>query len=338
MNHFNWGLVGPGGIAQRFAEAVAGLPGVSIAAVHGRNPDRARAFAQRWAGPDQPAPRVEADLDSLLADPDIDAVYVATPHSGHAEIVRACLLAGKPVLCEKPLAPTLAQAADLVALAGQRQVFLMEALWTRFLPVYRPVAEWIQRGAIGRVQAIQSSFCFHLPYTPETRHFNPALAGGALLDIGIYNLAMSRWALETDLGACPELTGLQAVGQLAPTGLDRRVAATLAFEGGAVAQFVCAFDGSADNGLHLFGERGSISLPSGFWCATEAVLRQHGAADVHLSAPFRINGFEGEIEEAMRCVRAGLGASPVMPLHETLALASGLDALRAVVGVRYPFE
>jgi len=332
MSSFVWGLIGPGAIAQRFAEAVHGLPGVRLGCVLGRDPARTAAFAARWGA--QPAP----DLHALLADPGLDAIYIATPHAQHGELVRACLLAGKPVLCEKPLVPGLAQAAPLVALAAERGVFLMEALWTRFLPVFAQVRAWLDAGAIGPVRAIQSSFCFAAPFDPASRLYDPALAGGTLLDIGIYNLAMTRWVLEPRPGACPEPLSLRAEGLLAPTGVDQRVAATLLFEGGVSSQFVCAFDGAAENALHILGERGYIRLPRNFWEATRAELHAGGAAPILAEAPFRINGFEGEIEEAMRCIRAGRVESPQMPHAETLALQRWIDTLRQQLGVRYPFE
>jgi predicted dehydrogenase len=242
------------------------------------------------------------------------------------------------VLCEKPLVPNLATARELVALARERRVFLMEAVWTRFLPVYARVRDWLEGGAIGKVQAIQSSFCFHAPYDPRSRLFSAELAGGSLLDIGIYNVAATRWALESALGACPDPTSLHVEGTRAPTGVDQRAAATLIFPGGVVSQFVCAFDGTSDNSLRIFGDSGWICLPRQFWQATEAILSRRDQPPETVQVPFRINGFEEEIEETMRCVRAGLTESARMPHDETLAIVDWLDELRRQLGVRYPFE
>ncbi|MBT9597621.1 MAG: Gfo/Idh/MocA family oxidoreductase [Vitreoscilla sp.] len=335
---FAWGLIGPGGIAHRFAEAVHRLPGARLHAVLGRDAARAEAFAGTWSRDGVPPVRVASTLDALLDDPAVQAVYIATPHAQHGEFVRACLERGMPVLCEKPLVPTLAQAEPLVALARSGRVFLMEALWTRFLPLYAQVASWLQSGAIGEVRAIQSSFCFASDYDPANRLYNPALAGGALLDIGIYNLAMTRWVLETALGACPEPSSMRADGVLAPTGVDQRVAGTLVFPGGVVSHFVCAFDAVADNSLRVVGERGCIVVPSQFSAATDAVLQRPGEPDVRVHEPLRINGFEGEVEEAVRCVRTGLIESPHMPHAESLSLVRWMDELRGQLGVRYPFE
>jgi predicted dehydrogenase len=282
--------------------------------------------------------RAARSIAEILEDPLIDGVYVATPHAQHGEFVRQCLEAGKPVLCEKPLVPNLVQGTSLVELASRKNVFLMEALWTRFLPVYETVSAWLREDAIGPVHAIQSSFFFLAPADRAGRHYNPALAGGALLDLGVYNIAMTRWVIQQAAGSCPGPSSIRATGSLADTGVDHRVSAMLTFPGGVTSQFVCGFDGSAENSMTIVGERGSIRLPSGFWGATEAWLERLGEPVQHEQAPFRINGFEYEIEEAQRCIRAGLVESPRMTHADSLAALRWMDEIRRQVGVRYPFE
>lgn len=340
MPCFHWAVVGPGQIAHRFAQAVTQMPGARLHAVHGRSVDRARAFAashpQARGGPVQ----VMATLDALLASPQVEAVYIATPHSEHAAVAALCLQAGKPVLCEKPLVPNLAAGRALVQLSQQRGVFLMEALWSRFLPTWIQLRRWLDEGAIGGVRRVESSFCFDVPFDAASRMFAPALAGGCLLDIGIYNLAATRFVLEASPGGCPEPLQMQAKGTLAPSGVDQQVAARLDFAGGASAHFVCAFDRASPSGnaLVVDGEAGRITLPCDFWQATSACLEQPGRPALTLDLPLAVNGFEGEIAEAMRCVRAGLVQSPAMPHAETLAVLAWMDRLRAQLGVRYPFE
>ena len=331
-------MIGPGRIAQRFAQAVQSLPDTRLGWVLGRDAQRTQAFAARWSGPDKGTVRATADWDDVLNDARVDGIYIATPHALHHDAVQRCLAAGKPVLCEKPLVPNKAQATRLVSLARTHNVFLMEALWTRFLPAYAQMGDWLRSGAIGPVRAIQSSFCFPATDGLESRLYAPELAGGALLDIGVYNLSMTRWVLQAALGACPELQDLQVHGVLAPTQVDQRLAASLVFEGGVVSQFVCGFDGFADNALRIVGERGWISAPHNFWEATEVVLQRQNEPQQRLHTPFAINGFEGEILEAMRCIRAGLIESPHMPHAETLATLGWMDAMRTQMGVRYPFE
>lgn len=338
MSDFAWAVIGPGRIAHRFADAVYRLPGTHLRSVFGRDATRATEFVRHWSRPGKPPPRVEPTLAALLADAAIHAIYIATPHAVHGEFIRRCIEAGKPVLCEKPLVPTQAVAQELVALAQDRRVFVMEALWTRFLPIYEQVGDWLRSGAIGQVHAVQSSFCIPVPYDPESRLFSAAAAGGCLLDIGTYNVAMTRWVLEAALGGCPEPLSVHAEGVIAPSGVDQRAAATIVFPGGVVSQFVCAFDSQADNALRIFGDAGCISVPQRFWEATEAVLSRSQEQPQAVSAPFRINGFEYEVEDTMRCVRAGGTESPRMPHAETLAIVGCLDEMRRQLGVRYPFE
>lgn len=337
MTDFAWAIVGPGAIAKKFADAINAMPGTYLHAVCGRDLNRARNFASDWPDHDR-TPFATTDLQTLLTDERIDGIYVATPHSHHADVVRSCLIAGKAVLCEKPLVPNLALAQELVFLAQKHQVFLMEALWTRFLPIYAVVGDWLKTQRIGKIHAIQSSFCFNCEYQANSRLFDPKLAGGSLLDIGIYNLAVTRWILEMALGTCPEPISLKADGLLAPTGVDQRVSGTLVFPEGVNSQFICAFDSTANNGMEIIGEHGSISLPRDFNSTTRAILQVTGAEPEVVNAPMRFNGFEGEIEEAMHCIRAGQVESAQMPHAETLAIVKWMDELRRQLGVRYPFE
>ena len=328
---FGWGLVGPGRIAHKFADALRGVPGARLAAVQGRDLPRAQAFAGRWG-----AASATADLAAMLADPAVHGVYIATPHAFHAAAIRACLLAGKPVLCEKPLVTDAATAGELIRLAQQQRVFLMEAVWTRLLPVYTQVAQWLP--TIGRVTALQSSMCFAIDFDADSRVFDPAQAGGALFDLGIYNLTMTRWILSKACGECPPLQGLHACARMAPTGVDRHLAASLDFGNGLASQFVCGFDGSADNSLRVHGEHGSIEVKAPFWAAMDALLIQPDAATVQTSAAHAVNGLEYEIAEAQACIGAGLLQSPAVTHADTLATAEWMDRIRAQIGLRYPFD
>lgn len=337
LSPFGWAIVGPGRIAHRFAEAVQHTDGARLIAVHGRDPGRAGAFARKWSL-DGPPVEIAGDIGKLFDDGRIDGVYIATPHAFHAAAIRQCLAAGKPVLCEKPLVPNHSRGLEVVALARQHRVFLMEAVWTRFLPVYGVVREWLLSGAIGRLRGIQSSFCFNAPFDAANRNYDPAQAGGALLDLGVYNLTMTRWVLQTAMGQCPPLRSLHAHGVIGPSGVDHRVSAMLEFSDGVVSQFICGFDGSADNSLRIIGEHGAIIVPAQFWQATGAELRIAGKEGVSVHRPFRINGFEGEIDEAMSLIRRGQLESPVISHDETLATLEWMDRIRAIIGVRYPFE
>ena len=209
----------------------------------------------------------------------------------------------------------------------------MEALWTRFLPIHATVQQWLQGGEIGNVRAMQSSFCLNRPFAPGDRRYSAALAGGTLLDIGIYNISVSRMALPS-----VPVQGFDIRGELGDEGVDVQIAVTLDFGDGRCSQFHCGFYGNGDNGFRITGERGHILIHRGFWEATAATLHRDGQPPQDASRAFRINGFEYEIEEAMRCIREGLIESPVLPHAESLAVVELIDAMRARIGVRYPFE
>lgn len=326
---FGWGVIGPGGIANRFVGALPAVPGAHLAAVFARDAAKGQAFADTWAVDGQPA-GVTTNVDELLAAPGVDAVYIATPHSNHGEYVRAALLAGKPVLCEKPLVTTRAEGQALVDLSRERGVFLMEALWTRFLPAYDLAGRWLREGAIGELRAMRSSFCFASRYDPLHRQWNPALAGGSLWDIGIYNLAATRWALQQmNDGECPEPVGMDVHAVLAPTGVDASVDAMLYFPGGVTSQFRCGFDAASGNAFEALGSEACLRFPDGFSHAQSVELIRRGQEPERVAVPYALNGFEGEIAEAQACIRAGLVESPRMSHAESLALLGWMDAIRA---------
>ncbi len=327
---FRWAVIGPGGIAHQFAAALAAVPGARLAAVLARDTVKGQAFAAQWQREGEAPARVSTALPELLVDASVNAVYIATPHSHHGEYIRAALEAGKAVLCEKPLVTTRTEGQALVDLAREKGVFLMEALWTRFLPAYDIAGRWLREGAIGELRAMQSSFCFPAAYDPQHRLWNPALAGGALWDIGIYNLAVTRWVLQQmNDGACPEPVAIDVQARLAPSGVDAAVNVSLHFPGGVTSQFRCGFDAVSANAFEVLGSQGALRFPQGFSYAQVVELDAHRSPARRVEAPFVLNGFEGEIAEVQACVRAGLVESPRMPHAETLALLAWMDAIRA---------
>jgi predicted dehydrogenase len=200
-------------------------------------------------------------------------------------------------------------------------------------------AEWLRQGAIGELRGMQSSFCFPGgDFDPASRLWNPALAGGSLLDIGIYNIAVTRWVLEQAGGTCPEPSAIQAQARFAPSGVDAAVSASISFPAGFVSQWRCGFDAASANACEILGSTGAIRFPGPFHEATEVELLRRGEAPHRVAAPFALNGFEGEIAEVQACVRAGLLESPRMPHAESLALLRWMDTIRAQIGLRYPFE
>jgi predicted dehydrogenase len=328
MEHteIQWGIIGPGKIAERFAQCVDVVEGASIHAVASRNPDRGKKFAKRHK-----VAVVYSSYEELVSDPEIDVVYIATPHNFHYENTKLCLEAGKHVLCEKPLTVNANQSERLIALAREKQLFLMEAMWTYFLPIYSVVRQWLDTGKIGEITFMTSTFGFIPNRDPDSRLFNPRLAGGTLLDIGIYNLAVSRWVVGQ------EVQSFDVRGLIGKTGVDEHVSATLEFEEDVISQFTCTFLSNTYNDFVIYGTKGHIRVHPNFWGATKATLFT-GRRKKTVEKPMRSTGFEYEIEEVGRCLRAGLIESPVMTHEKALASMELMDAIRASIGLTYPFE
>ena len=319
-----WGLIAPGRIARRFADAFAVLPTQRLHRVAGRDFAKAQAFAAEWGG------SALASIEALCADPEVDIVYIASPHSHHAEQAAMALRAGKPVLCEKSMTPDQASARALIALARERKLFLMEAVWSRFLPAWLRVQQLLEQGSIGQVQRVQSSFCFAPGYDPASRLFDPRLAGGALLDIGVYNLNLTAWVMR--LAGQGKLVEWGIVGELAPTGVEQMVDGRLRFAGGARAGFVCRLDGLSDNAMHIEGSEGWITVPDGFWHAQSLRWQRRGEAAQTEAHPFARNGFEGEMQACAEALAAGWLEHPQMPQADTLETLGLIDAMRQHLG------
>jgi predicted dehydrogenase len=235
------------------------------------------------------------------------------------------------VLCEKPLTVNAAETRQLIETARANKVFLMEALWTRYLPIYQPIRAWLDAKAIGDLRLLVSTFGFNIPKGPEDRWLNPELAGGTLLDMGVYPIAVSQWIMKQN----PKSFSAQAY--LGHTGVDELTAAVLKYENGVISQFNSNFITDGVNDFYIYGSIGHIRIHANFWAATEATLVTNGEP-ITVSKPFRGGGFEYQTEEAMRCIRAGWLESPAMSHADTLANMELMDSIRAAIGLRYPFE
>ncbi|GAA5177720.1 Gfo/Idh/MocA family oxidoreductase [Rugosimonospora acidiphila] len=317
-----WGILATGNIANTFAQDLALLPDAEIAAVGSRTLDAARAFATRHG-----IPRAYGSWAELAADPEIDVVYVATPHSAHHEAARLCLEAGKAVLCEKPMTLDLASAQDLVTLAGERGVFLMEAMWMRTIPAIRKIVELVADGAIGEVTAVYADFGIAGPFEPTSRLRDPALGGGALLDLGVYPVTFAQLFLGP-----PQR--IAALASLTPEGVDDNTGIILGYDGGALASLHCGIVGATPCTATIVGETGRIELPTLFFRPDRFTIHRGQQAEV-VQVPIRGNGMGYEAEEVMRCLREGLTESPLVPLSSTIEVMRCLDAVRAQIGVRY---
>jgi len=244
---FKWGIIGPGRIARKFANAVLKIPSASIYAVASRSSNDPEQLKQTFH-----AEKYYESYEELAADPKVDAIYIATPHRFHYENTRLCLEAEKAVLCEKPLTVNAKQADELFRLSKLKQIFLMEALWTRFLPIYGQVRQWLDAGEIGIIRNAESTFGYTASRNVKDRLLNIQLAGGSLLDIGVYDIALMQWIFRK-----PPQT-ITAVGQIGETGIDETVSAIMSYENGAFAQFTCSFQAQMLNQLVITGTDGIL--------------------------------------------------------------------------------
>ena len=336
---FNWGIVGTGGSARPCAADLRLGPGARLACVCSREAARAGAFAAELG-----AARSCADLDGLLADPELDAVYIATPNSVHADQAIRAIEAGKAVLVEKPLAVSAAEAGRIADAAETRAVFTMEGLWTRFLPAVREAKRLVDAGRIGEVREIRAELAYRRSEAADHRLFSPGLGGGAALDLGVYPLSLAVHFL----GRPTAVSGSSRIG---PSGVDVLTEFHLGF-GGAEVHLSCSFDRDGDNRFIVIGSEGALRLEAPFLKAQRLTLFSQESAKAALSGggrsllsrvaarlprsgrEIRSFAFDGvglrfEAAEVMRAVRAGEIRSPVMPLADSLAVLEIIDAVRA---------
>ena len=321
-----WGVAGPGGIAARFAEAMTRVDDGRIVAVASRSAERADAFGDRFG-----VAARHGDYRALADDPTVDAVYVATPHARHEADTRLYLEAGKHVLCEKPLALDAAQARRMVAAAAAAGVFLMEAIWSRFLPAYRALADVLGSGRIGTPLQVEADFGFRVPVDPAHRLFDLHQGGGALLDLGIYPIQLCTLVLGP-------IEQVAAAGVIGATGVDEQVAAVLRHERGGLGVVQAAIRAPLACTARISGSDGWVELPAFMHCPTAFTVHAAGAAPEVVAGAFDGDGLQFEIVEVHRCLAAGRRESPTMPLSESVALATAMDTARSQIGLTYPGE
>ncbi|GIF65008.1 oxidoreductase [Asanoa ishikariensis] len=317
-----WGILATGAIAAKFAGDLRYAPGAELVAVGSRSIESAKSFAARFD-----APRAHGSWAELAADPEVDAIYVATPHSAHFEAAMLCLRAGKPVLCEKPVTLDRASAAELVDTARAADVFFMEAMWTRVNPTVRAVLDLIADGAIGEVTTLSADFGVYGPFPSSHRLRARELGGGALLDLGVYPVTMAHLVL----GAPDHIRSWAKIG---PEGTDENTAMVFGYDSGAVATLTCGLLGTTTIATTITGTRGRIDLPS-FFHATSYTLHRPGADPETVTRAQDGAGYQFEAIEVQRCLEAGLIESPLIPHATTLEVMGLLDEVRAQIGVTY---
>ncbi len=325
-NPIRWGILGTGGIAKKFAQALAAISqDAELVAVGSRTAESAASFAKEFG-----AKRAHASYEALAADPGVDVVYIATPHMLHRDNALLCIDHGKAVLCEKAFTVNAAEAEEVIARARAKGVFLMEAMWTRFLPAMVQVRQWIAEKAIGEPRLVTTDFGFRCNWDPASRLLDPKLAGGALLDVGVYTIALAGMVLG------PQPKSVSAQSHIGETGVDEQTAMAFGYPGGGLASLTCAVRTNTPHTARIEGTDGWIEIPS-FWMAQRAILHAGGKDTVALK-PWTGNGYVHEAVEVTECLRAGRKESATMPLAETLAIMKTMDEVRHQIGLRYPFE
>lgn len=321
-----WGILATGSIAHKFTTGLQHCADAEIVAVGSRSQASADAFADEFN-----IPRRHASYEALVTDPDVDVIYIGTPHSFHKENAILCIEHGKAVLCEKPFTINAAQAAEVIERARLAGVFVMEAMWTRFIPLITEVRRLVAEGAIGEIRMITGDFGFRAGFNPQGRAFNPALGGGGLLDVGVYPISFASMFL----GAPDRVASLAELGQ---TGVDEQAAAVLGYPGGQLAVIHTGVRTRTPHEATILGTDGFIRVEPPFWVPTAMTLDKPGEDPQRIEIPFEGNGYNYQADEVMRCLRAGKTESDIMPLDETLSTMQTMDQIRDQWGLKYPME
>lgn len=322
-----WGILGTGRIAGIFTTGLAAAEGAELVAVGSRSQASADRFGDQFT-----IPHRHASYDALAADPEVDAIYVATPHPEHLAAALACIAGGKAVLCEKPLTLNAGEARQLVQAAHDADVFLMEAMWPRFRPPYVRIREIVAEGQLGEVNYVTATIGWKSGFDPEFRLYNPALGGGALLDGGVYPISFASMLL----GPPDQVVGAAILGK---TGVDEIATIALGHPNGSVAAVGVTIRSNPISIATIVGTDGRILVDHDFHRPVSFTLFRDGAEPErfeHIETTG--NGYQYETMEVGRCLAEGLRESPVMPHAESISIMETMDTLRAQWGVKYPQE
>ncbi|HMJ70958.1 MAG TPA: Gfo/Idh/MocA family oxidoreductase [Cyclobacteriaceae bacterium] len=323
MKTYNYGIIGPGRIANSFCKALQRSERVKIHGVASRDISRAKDFAKQFG-----APKTYSSYEAIAKDPDIDVIYIATPHAFHAEQVLICLRNKKPVVCEKPLTLNHAAAEELVREAQANNTFLLEGMWSRFNPAVRMAKELIEAGAIGEVRHLTADFGFKKEYDPKTRLYALSLGGGSILDVGVYPLFLALFIL----GKPDEI---KTVAHLAPTGADASCGFTLSYKYGATAQLFSSMIVETRKDAEICGTKGSIVIQTPWYKSMGLILSKEGQPDERIALPYPGNGFEFQIDEVTHCLDNKQIESKLMTHEFTLLKARISDEILKQAGVKY---
>ncbi|MEO8404058.1 MAG: Gfo/Idh/MocA family oxidoreductase [Chitinophagaceae bacterium] len=325
----HWGILGCGRIAQKFASDLALVKDAKLTAVASRELSTAKAFAKKF-----PAHHVHGSYEELVQNTDVDVIYIATPHSHHYEHTLLCLEHNKAVLCEKAFAINSKQAKEMIQVARDKNIFLMEAFWTKFLPHYKKTVELVQKKKLGDIQSVLVNFGFKLGEGAPPRLLDPALGGGTMLDIGVYNVFMALSFLGT-----PDK--IEAHMTPASTGVDEQCAVLFSYNNGAMAQLFSSFTTNLPTEVQINGTEGRIRLTSRFYEPSSQIQFSKTILDPPKIIKVKKEkgiGFHHEAKHVTECLQQGLTESPVMTHAHTLLLMETVDEIRRVAGIKYSVD
>jgi predicted dehydrogenase len=329
METIRWGILGCGRIARKFAADLAYVSQAKLVAVGARQWETAEAFAR-----DFPCSHVHGSYEELVKNPEVDVIYIATPHAFHYEHTLLCLHHKKAVLCEKAFAINRHQVKEMVELSRKNKIFLMEAIWSKFLPQYQKVLELKSAGELGEIRNVLINFGF-IPQPPvPARLFDPALGGGSLLDIGIYNVFFAL----TFLGR-PDM--IEASMTPSPQGVDIQCAILFKYDNGAMAQLFSSLSSNQPTEADICGSKSRIRLTSRFYAPSATIELFTGREDSKQLIPFHKEpggGYQYEARHVGDCLRQGLTESPVMSHADSLLLMETLDRIREKAGIHYAVD
>ncbi len=311
-----WGIIGAGNIAHKFAEGLKATADGMLIAVGSRSKEKADEFAHLHN-----SIKSFGSYSEVAEDSDVDVVYVATPHSFHYEHTKMCLLAGKAVLCEKPFTLNASELEELIAISKEKKVFLMEAMWTRFLPVMDRVRKLLEKKVIGEVRMLQADFGYRADFDPQSRIFAPELGGGGLLDVGVYTISLSSMIFGK------EPSEIASLAHLGETGVDEQSAYLLKYDRGQLSILTSAVSTATPDEALIIGTEGYIRIPE-FWHATKAQVFVDNQMIESINIGLKGNGYEYEAEEVMRCLMEGKLQSKLMSLEESLSIMRTMDKIR----------
>jgi predicted dehydrogenase len=323
QKQINWGILGAGRIANDFCTAVNFTEGSQVYAVASRNEETGKAFANKFN-----ATVYYNNYLSLVNDPNVDVIYIATPHPFHYEQAKLCLQHNKPVLCEKPMCMNYQQTSELIELANSKNLFLMEAMWTACMPFMNMIIDIINAGLIGDIQYLHSSLCFTAPPNFDDRLYNNALGGGSILDVGVYVLSFATKLLGTP-------TSLKSIVTHTSTGVDATANMILEYTNGATAHLLSSIAITTPQECSIVGTKGRIYVKEPMYKATEFILTTDDGATKTYLMPHLCNGFEYEVKEVMNCLNNNLLQSTKVPHSQTLTVSRLMDEVLQQAGIKY---